>query len=153
VRTASRARACARAGLAAHAVESCEYSQATLWIFPVRTRTVSTHSHWAAELPALVAVRRTHVGYSENSRYCEYLHEIPEYGKSMLSALTAEILKCTRHGLPPERKRIPRPGRVPIVARYPDRYPARHGAWAGYSEYPHALAAYPQRRRRPGRCR
>jgi hypothetical protein len=32
VRTRRRARACARGGLASHAVECCEYSQATLWI-------------------------------------------------------------------------------------------------------------------------
>ncbi len=33
----------------------------------------------AAELPAYVTVRRADVGCSGYSRYCEYLHEIPEY--------------------------------------------------------------------------
>ncbi len=37
----------------------------------------------------------------------------------MLSALTAENLKRTRHSLPPERQRIPRPGRVPTLHEIP----------------------------------
>ena len=66
VRTARRARACARGGLAAHAGEYHEYSHDTLDTpAECRARTVSTHSHRAVELPAHVAVRRTHVGYSE----------------------------------------------------------------------------------------
>jgi hypothetical protein len=129
VRTASRARACMRTSGAW--LHTSTHMRHLGYSGRVRTRTVSTHSHWAAELPAPVAVRRAHVGYSEYSRYCEYLHEIPEYGKSMLSALTDENLKRTRNGLSPERQRIPRPGRVPIVARYSDQYPARHGARHG----------------------
>ena len=64
--------------------------------------------HWSC-LPH-VAVRRTHVGYREYSRYCEFLHEHPEYRKSMLSALTAESRKArSTVGLP---SGTPRPGRV-----------------------------------------
>jgi hypothetical protein len=106
----------------------------------------------AAELPAYVAVRRAHIGYSEYSRYCEYSHEIPEYRKSMLSALPAENLKRTRHGLPPAREAThPRPGRVLTLHGIPIDIP--RGGMAQYSEYPHAPAAYRQLRRRPGRCR
>ncbi len=69
-------------------------------------------------------MRRAHVRYSDYSRYCEYLHEIPEYRKSMLSALPAENLKRTRHGgSPPERQRIPRPGRVPSSHDIPIDFP------------------------------
>ena len=133
VRTARRARACARGGLAAHAMEYREHSHATLsrLRLSAHARTVSTHSHWAVELPAHAAVRRAHVGYSEYSRYCEYLHEIPEYRKSTQSALPAETPECTRHGLPPPSSDASEAGAGPHVARYPDRYPARHGARKG----------------------
>ncbi len=47
-------------GLAAHAGEYHEYSHDTLDTPSAHAGTVSTHSHWAVELPAHVAVRRTH---------------------------------------------------------------------------------------------
>jgi hypothetical protein len=128
-----------------HTPVSTTSTRMTPWILRVpHARTVSTHSHRAVELPAHVAVRRTHVGYSGYSRYCEYLQEIPEYRKSMPSALAAENLKRMRHGLPPAREAThPEAGAGPHVARYPDRYPARHGGTVRYSEYPRASAAGP----------
>ena len=80
--------------------------------------------HWSC-LPH-VTVRRTHVRYREYSRYCEFLHEHPEYRKSMLSARIAESRKSTRTvGLPPEKH--PEAGAGHHVARYPARHGARYG--------------------------
>jgi hypothetical protein len=55
-------------------------------------------------------------------------------------------------GLPP-RGNASEAGAGPMLHHIPLSTPARHGGTARYSEYPHAPAAYPERRRRPGRCR
>jgi hypothetical protein len=149
------ARVCAREGGHAHAHErACCTPWSTVsthmrhFGYSERTRTVNAHSYWALQLPAHVAVRRASLGTGSTRE------TVSTCMKSLSTARVCKMPSVLRTSS--ARGTVSRPrgnafdaGRVPTLHDVPISRAPR--CPAGYSEYPHAPAAYPERGRRPGR--